>query len=50
MRKLYVKKPSKEEKLNELKPKKETVQFLLEYSKALSVIDCKSLKFEMLLN
>lgn len=50
MGKLYVKKTSKEEKLKELQPNKETVEFLLNYSKALSVIDCKSMKFEMLLN
>lgn len=37
-------------KLNELKPKEETVNFLLNYSKALSVINCNKLKFEALLN
>lgn len=31
-------------------PKKETIQFLLNYSKALSVIDYKGEKFEALLN
>lgn len=35
---------------NDLKPKDETVTFLLNYSKALSVINCNKLKFEALLN
>lgn len=35
---------------NDLKPKEETVKFLLNYSKALSVIHCNKLKFEALLN
>ena len=38
------------ENLNELEPKEETVNFLLNYSKALSVINCNKLKFEALLN
>jgi hypothetical protein len=38
------------EKLNNLKPKEETVNFLLNYSKALSVINCNKMKFEALLN
>ncbi len=33
-----------------LKPKDETISFLLEYSKALSVINYNKLKFEALLN
>lgn len=33
-----------------LKPKKSTIEFLLSYSKALSVIKCKKLEFETLLN
>jgi len=33
-----------------LKPKKETVDFLLNYSKALSVINYKKLKFETIMN
>ncbi|WP_169786427.1 hypothetical protein [Pseudalgibacter alginicilyticus] len=37
-------------KVNELKPAKETIDFLLNYSKALSVINCNKLKFEALLN
>ncbi|MDO5980446.1 hypothetical protein [Flavivirga spongiicola] len=36
--------------LNEQEPKEETVNFLLNYSKALSVINCNKLKFEALLN
>lgn len=31
-------------------PKEETIKFLLDYSKALSVIDYKNWKFEALLN
>ncbi len=31
-------------------PKEETVNFLLNYSKALSVINCNKMKFEALLN
>ncbi|WP_193510768.1 hypothetical protein [Christiangramia fulva] len=49
MGKLYFKNSSKEEKINQ-KPSKETVQFLLSYSQALSVIECQKMKFEMLLN
>ncbi|WP_369998152.1 hypothetical protein [Winogradskyella sp.] len=37
-------------KKNNLKPKDETVSFLLNYSKALSVINYNKLKFEALLN
>jgi hypothetical protein len=33
-----------------LVPKEETIKFLLDYSKALSVIDYNKLKFEALLN
>ena len=46
----YTKNTSKEEKLNELKPKKETIEFLLNYSKALNITKYQSLKFETLLN
>ncbi len=35
---------------NELEPKEETVKFLLDYSKALSVINSNKLKFEILQN
>ena len=38
------------QKTNELNPKEETVNFLLNYSKALSVIHCNNLKFEALQN
>lgn len=37
-------------KLENLEPKEETVNFLLNYSKALSVINCNKMKFEALLN
>ncbi|MBO6880113.1 hypothetical protein [Winogradskyella sp.] len=37
-------------KKNNLHPKDETVSFLLNYSKALSVINYNKLKFEALLN
>ena len=48
MAKLYSKKkPQKQLNLN---PKEETVNFLLNYSKALSVINCNKMKFEALLN
>ncbi|MDR5590400.1 hypothetical protein [Christiangramia sp. SM2212] len=50
MGKLYFKKTSKEEKFHHPQPKKETIEFLLNYSKALSVIDYKQMKFETLLN
>lgn len=36
--------------LNEHEPREETVNFLLNYSKALSVINCNKKKFEALLN
>ena len=39
-----------EKEANQFNPKPETVQFLLSYSKALSVIDYKNRKFEALLN
>ena len=38
------------EKMKKMSPKEETVKFLLDYSKALSVIDCYKWKFEALLN
>ncbi len=37
-------------KKDNLKPKDETISFLLNYSKALSVISYNKLKFEALLN
>ena len=50
MGKLYFKKSSKEEKSYFSEPKKETIEFLLNYSKALSVIEYRKMKFETLLN
>lgn len=38
------------EKISNLEPKEETVKFLLNYSKALSVINYNEMKFEALLN
>ncbi|WP_162897256.1 hypothetical protein [Aquimarina sp. BL5] len=49
MAKFYFKSSQKEEQ-QQLVPKKITVDFLLNYSKALSVIDYKNMKFEALLN
>ncbi len=46
----YTKNTSKEEKLNELKPKRETINFLLNYSRALNVTTYQSMKFETFLN
>ena len=48
MAKLYSENSIK--KLNDLEPREETVNFLLNYSKALSVINCNKMKFEALLN
>jgi hypothetical protein len=48
MAKLYSEKIT-ETRIN-LNPKEETVDFLLNYSKALSVINCNKMKFEALLN
>jgi hypothetical protein len=48
MEKTYSKTSS--DKVSNLSPKEETVRFLLDYSKALSVIDCNKWKFEALLN
>lgn len=48
MAKFYFTSSKREEK--QLVPKQSTVDFLLNYSKALSVIDYKNLKFETLLN
>ena len=47
MAKLY---SEKSIKTKDLKPREETVNFLLNYSKALSVINCNEMKFEALLN
>ncbi|HKL36862.1 MAG TPA: hypothetical protein VJ899_11280 [Salegentibacter sp.] len=50
MRKLYTKELSKKDQLKNLKPKRETVEFLLNYSKALRVVDCQGIKFGANLN
>jgi len=47
MAKIYSKKTPKNKNLQ---PKDETISFLLNYSKALSVISYNKLKFEALLN
>lgn len=49
MENFYTKKTPKG-KLKELRPQKETIKFLLNYSKALRVVEHRSMKFEMLLN
>lgn len=46
MAKLY----STPKEIENLNPKEETINFLLNYSKALSVINCNKMKFEALLN
>jgi len=48
MAKLYSKNPINN--VENYQPKEETVNFLLSYSKALSVINCNHLKFEILQN
>lgn len=48
MAKFYTMSSAREE--NKLIPKKITVDFLLNYSKALSVIDYNEMKFEAFLN
>lgn len=35
------------EKVNQLEPKKETIKFLLDYSKALKVLKLKKMKIEV---
>ena len=49
MKKTYSQ-PSPGQKATNLEPKKATIAFLLSYSKALSVISYKSMKFEALIN
>ncbi|MFT4697559.1 MAG: hypothetical protein ACI9SJ_000687 [Flavobacteriaceae bacterium] len=50
MQKLYSE-ISRSERVNKnMVPKEETIKFLLDYSKALSVINYNNLKFEVLLN
>jgi len=48
MAKLYSSTPL--EKTNDLRPKQETIRFLLNYSKALSVIKSEKKMFELVLN
>ena len=50
MRKLYTKKQSKKDELKNLEPSKETIQFLLNYSKNLRIVDFQGIKFETSLN
>ncbi|OSS39724.1 hypothetical protein C723_1626 [Christiangramia flava JLT2011] len=45
-----LKKSSKEETSFHSQPKKETIEFLLNYSKALRITEHKKMQFEMLLN
>jgi len=47
MAKIYSENSKKIKKLN---PKDETISFILDYSKALSVINYQKMKFEALLN
>jgi len=47
MAKIYSKNSKNYNKLN---PKKETLSFILNYSKALNVISYKKIKFEVILN
>ncbi len=50
MQKMYSE-TSRSERVNKNNvPKEETIRFLLDYSKALSVIDYNKMKFEALLN
>lgn len=49
MENLYTKIP-KGEQLNRLNPKKETIEFLLNYSKALHISEYDVLQFEVVLN
>ncbi|MFV0540291.1 MAG: hypothetical protein ACK5MZ_03510 [Aestuariibaculum sp.] len=48
MAKIYSKNFTKNS--NQITPKEETIRFLLDYSKALSVINCNKSRFEMLIN
>jgi hypothetical protein len=50
MAKLYATKKEKNNTTNEMKPKKETVSFLLNYSKALSYINVGKMKIENIAN
>ncbi len=50
MQKMYSETSRPEHVRENMVPKEETIKFLLDYSKALSVIDYNKLKFEALLN
>ncbi len=50
MAKLYSETSRRDHVKENLVPKEETIRFLLDYSKALSVIDYNKMKFEALLN
>ena len=50
MQKMYSETSRKEHVNKNMAPKEETIKFLLDYSKALSVIDYNKMKFEALLN
>lgn len=50
MKEMYSKTSRPEHVNKNTVPKEETIRFLLDYSKALSVIDYHKLKFEALLN
>ena len=50
MQKMYSETSRPDRVSKNLGPKEETIKFLLDYSKALSVIDYNKLKFEALLN
>ena len=47
---MYSETPRAEHVEKNMVPKEDTIRFLLDYSKALSVIDYNKLKFEALLN
>ncbi|WP_461534381.1 hypothetical protein [Sinomicrobium sp.] len=46
---LYTRKSSKSEQRNK-RPSKETIDFLLNYSKALKVVDYEEIRFDTILN
>ncbi|AEE20664.1 hypothetical protein JM84_1997 [Dokdonia sp. Hel_I_63] len=50
MAKTYTTPSSGHNKTNQFEPKQETVDFLLNFSKALSVMHYKSMKFEAFIN
>ncbi|WP_199489086.1 hypothetical protein [Mesonia sp. K7] len=50
MAKLYAKKPRSNKNLEGIKPKQETIDFILNYSKALKIVTYKKEKFETILN